>query len=86
MDMISDLKNLTDINDWKMVYFDKPDSKKNPVQKLTMDTISNIPLSPKKYRDGKLAAAAMESILNTARVPRTSGDLQEFKTYQQKDR
>ena len=86
MGLINDLNNLTDVEDWMMVYFDRLDSKKNPVQPLNMDTLNSIPLSPKKYRDGKLAAAAMESILNTARVPRTSGDLQEFKTYQQKDR
>ncbi len=86
MSLINDLNNLTDVEQWTMVYFDKPDSKKNPVQPLNIETLNNIPLSPKKYRDGKLAAAAMESILNTARVPRTSGDLQEFKTYQQKDR
>jgi len=86
MSLISDLKNLTDVEDWRMVYYERPDTKKNPVQPLSMDTLNSIPLSPKKYRDGKLAAAAMESILNTARVPRSSGDLQEFKTYQQKDR
>ena len=86
MSMINDIKNLTDVEDWRMVYYERPDTKKNPVQPLTLDTLSNIPLSPKKYRDGKLTAAAMESILNTARVPRNKGDLQEFKAYQQKER
>ena len=86
MSMISDLNNLTDVQDWMMVYFDKP-SGKNPTQLLNLDTLTaSVPTSPKKYRDGKLASAAMESILNTARVPRSKGDLQEFKTYQQKER
>tara|TARA_B100002019_G_C21269979_1_gene601653 strand:+ start:3013 stop:3543 length:531 start_codon:yes stop_codon:yes gene_type:complete len=87
MDMIADIKNISDVEDWKMTYFDKPDSKRNPVTDLSLETMTrNIPLSPKKYRNQKTAASAMESILNTARVPRTSGDLQEFKTYQQKER
>ena len=87
MDLINDIKNLTDVEDWKMVYYDRPDTKRNPTQELSLETMRNsIPLSPKRYRDGKLAAAAMESILNTARVPRSSKDLQEFKTYQQKER
>lgn len=87
MDLINDIKNLTDVKDWKMVYYDKPDTKRNPVQSLSVETITaSVPLSPKRYRDNKTAAAAIESILNTARVPRSSGDIQEFKTYQQKDR
>ena len=84
MDMISDIKNISDVEDWKMVHYERPE--KNPVQELSMDSLSRIPLSPKKYRDGKIAAAAMESILNTARVPRAKNDLQEFRTYQQKER
>ena len=87
MDLINDIKNLSDVEDWKMVYYDRPDTKRNPTQELSLETMTNsIPLSPKRYRDGKLASAAMESILNTARVPRSSKDLQEFKTYQQKER
>lgn len=87
MDMINDIKNLTDVEDWQMVYYDRPDTKRNTRQPLSLEAMTNsIPLSPKRYRDGKLAAAAMESILNTARVPRSSKDLQEFKTYQQKER
>lgn len=87
MDLISDLNNLTDVEDWQMVYYERTDTKKNPVQPLTLETLLNsVPLSPKKYRDGRTAITAIESILNTARVPRTSGDIQEFKAYQQKDR
>lgn len=87
MDLINDLKNLTDVEDWLMVYYERPTTKNNKQQPLSLETMaSSIPLSPRRYKDGKLAASAMESILNTARIPRTSGDLQEFKTYQQKDR
>ena len=87
MDMINDIKNITDVEDWKMVYYDRPDTKRNTQQPLSLEAMtSSIPLSPKRYRDGKLAASAMESILNTARVPRSHTDLQEFKTYQQKER
>lgn len=87
MDLINDLKNLTDVEDWLMVYYERPTTKNNKQQPLSLETMaSSIPLSPRRYKDGKLAASAMESILNTARIPRTSGDLQEFKTYQQKER
>lgn len=86
MSMINDLKNLTDVEDWRMVYFDKPESKKNPTQALSKDSLGTIPLSPKQYRDRKTASVAIESILNTARVPRSKNDIQEFKTYQQKER
>jgi len=87
MGMINDLNNLTDVKEWKLVYFDKPESRKNAAQPLTIETLAiSIPLSPKKYRDSKDAVIAIESILNTARVPRTKGDLQEFKSYQPKER
>lgn len=82
MDMINDIRNLTDVEDWKMVYYEKPDTKGNPTQPLNIDTLTaSIPLSPKKYRDGKTAAAAIESILNTARVPRNTGDINEFRSF-----
>ncbi len=87
MSMINDLNNLTDVEDWMMVYFDKPDSKKNPVQPLNTETLeASIPLSPKKYRDTKTAAIAIESILNTARVPRTKGDINEFRAFTRRSR
>tara|TARA_B100000900_G_scaffold303204_1_gene261781 strand:+ start:799 stop:1332 length:534 start_codon:yes stop_codon:yes gene_type:complete len=87
MSMISDLNNLTDVEDWTMVYFAKPDSKKNPVQKLSADTIAaSIPLSPKRYRDVQTATVAIESILNTARVPRTKGDINEFRAFTRRSR
>jgi len=82
MSMIGDLNNLTDVEDWQMVYYERSDKKKNPVQSLTVDTVANsIPLSPKKYRDSRTAINAIESILNTARVPRSKGDLNEFRTF-----
>ena len=85
--LINDLNNLTDVQDWTMVHFAKPDTKKNAVQPLSQETITNsVPLSPKRYRDAQTASIAIESILNTARVPRSKGDTQEFKTYQKKDR
>jgi nitrate reductase NapAB chaperone NapD len=87
MSMINDLNNLTDVEDWMMVYFDKPDSKKNPVQPLNTEALeASIPLSPKKYRDTKTAAIAIESILNTARVPRTKGDINEFRAFTRRSR
>jgi len=87
MSMISDLNNLTDVEDWTMVYFAKPDSKKNAVQAMSIETLSaSIPLSPKKYRDTKTAAIAIESILNTARVPRTKGDINEFRAFTRRSR
>ena len=82
MSLISDINNLTDIEQWTMVYFANANSKKNAVQPLTKETIADsIPLSPKKYRDFNTAAIAIESILNTARVPRTKGDINEFRTF-----
>jgi len=87
MSMIGDLNNLTDVEDWTMVYFAKPDSKKNPVQKLSADTIAaSVPLSPKRYRDAQTATVAIESILNTARVPRTKGDINEFRAFTRRSR
>ncbi len=82
MGLINDLNNLTDVEEWTMVHFANANSKKNPVQPLTQETITNsVPLSPKKYRDFNTAAIAIESILNTARVPRTKGDINEFRSF-----
>lgn len=82
MDLINDIKNLTDVEEWKMIYYDKKDTKRNKVQALSLENLTNsIPLSPKKYRDAKVASAAIESILNVARVPRKSGDINEFKGF-----
>ena len=87
MGLIGDLNNLTDVEDWTMVYFAKPDSKKNPVQELSANTIAaSIPLSPKRYRDAQTATVAIESILNTARVPRTKGDINEFRAFTRRSR
>jgi len=87
MGLINDLKNITDIQDWMLMYFDKPQSRKNIIQTLTQETLANsIPLSPKKYRASKDAVVAIESILNTARVPRTKGDVKQFESYQPKER
>tara|TARA_B100001093_G_scaffold507710_1_gene568682 strand:+ start:1647 stop:2177 length:531 start_codon:yes stop_codon:yes gene_type:complete len=87
MGLINDIKNITDVENWQLMYFDKPESRKNTIQPLTQKTLANsIPLSPKKYRASKEAVVAIESILNTARVPRTKGDTQEFKSYQPKER
>ena len=70
-----------------MVYFAKPDSKKNPVQELSANTIAaSVPLSPKRYRDAQTATVAIESILNTARVPRTKGDINEFRAFTRRPR
>ena len=82
MSMINDINNLTDVENWSMIYYEKRDTKKNPVQPLSLETMSNsIPLSPKKYRDSRTAINAIESILNTARIPRKTGDINEFRTF-----
>lgn len=81
MSMIGDINNLTDVKDWTMIHYEKSDTKKNAVQPLSLETLSMMPLSPKKYRDSRTAIDAIESILNTARVPRTKGDINEFRTF-----
>ena len=87
MSLISDLNNLTDVEDWTMVYFAKPDAKKNAVQPLSQETLANsVPLSPKRYRNAQTAAVAIESILNIARVPRTKGDINEFRAFTRRSR
>jgi len=87
MALINDLKNITDIENWMFMYFDKPESKRNMIQSMSQDQLAAIiPLSPKKYRASKQAVVAIESILNTARVPRTKGDIEQFKPYQPKER
>lgn len=87
MGLIEDLKNLTDVENWQFMYFDRPESRKNATLPLTQTQLtSSIPLSPKKYRDAKRAVATMESILNSARVPRSKGDIEQFKPYEPKAR
>jgi len=82
MSMISDVNNLTDIKDWSMIYYEKSDTRKNIVKPLSIEELENsIPLSPKKYRDGRTAIDAIESILNTARIPRKPGDINEFRSF-----
>ncbi len=87
MGLIEDLKNITDVEDWQFMYFDKPGSRKNSILPLTQTQLTtSIPLSPKKYRDSKRAVATIESILNSARVPRSKGDIEQFKPYEPKAR
>ena len=87
MSLIGDLNNLTDVEDWTMVHFAKPNSKKNAVQPLSQETIAgSVPLSPKQYRDAETAGIAIESILNIARVPRTKGDINEFRAFTRRSR
>ena len=85
--LINDLKNITDVEAWNFMYFDKPESKRNNILPLTQtQLVTSIPLSPKKYRASKEAVVAIESILNTARIPRSKGDIDQFKPYQAKER
>lgn len=87
MNLISDINNITDVKDWKMVYYERQDTKKNLTYPLTLANMASvIPNSPKKYRDSKTAITAIESILNTARVPRKAGDINEFKSFIPKNR
>ena len=85
--MIEDIKNITDVDNWQFMYFDKPNSRDNKIQSMSEDQLAAIiPLSPKKYRASKQAVVAIESILNTARVPRIKGDIDQFKPYEAKER
>ena len=80
MSLLSDLKNITTIegSDWTMLPY--MGTKKDPLYNLTQNNIAtHIPLSPKKYRDNKAAQGVMEGMLNIARVPRTLGDIDEFR-------
>jgi len=87
MELINDLNNITDVKNWMLMYFDKPESRKNAIKSMTQETLANsIPLSPKKYRASKEAVVAIESILNIARVPRAVGDTVQFKSYEPKAR
>ena len=62
MGLINDIKNITDVENWMLMYFDKPESRKNAIQPMTQETLANsIPLSPKKYRASKQAVVAIES-------------------------
>ncbi len=69
--LLKDLNNITGIQleDWEMVYFQsKEDNKKLP---LTQDSLeSQMPLSPKKFREIKQSSNVLESMLNSARIPR----------------
>lgn len=87
MGMIEDIRNITDVENWMFMYFDKPNSRDNKIQSMSEDQLKAIvPLSPRKYKASKQAVVAIESILNTARIPRTKGDIEQFKTYQPKER
>ena len=71
INLLKDLNNITGIqlDDWEMIYFrNREDNKKLP---LTKDSLaSSIPLSPKKFREIKQSSNVLESMLNSARVPR----------------
>ena len=80
MGLISDLKNITGIedSDWAMQPY--LGTKKDPKYNLTQNNIAtHVPLSPKKYRDNQAAKQVMEGMLNIARVPRKLGDINEFR-------
>ena len=80
MSLLSDLKNITDIEDGDWTMLPYMGTKKDPLYNLTQNNIAtHIPLSPKKYRDNKAAQGMMEGMLNIARVPRTLGDIDEFR-------
>ena len=87
MSLLSDLKNITDIedSDWTMLPY--LGTKKDPRYNLTQNNIAtHVPLSPKKYRDNKAANDMMEGMLNIARVPRTLGDIDEFRATARRSR
>ena len=87
MSLLSDLKNITDIedSDWTMLPY--LGTKKDPRYNLTQNNIAtHVPLSPKKYRDNKAANDVMEGMLNIARVPRTLGDIDEFRATARRSR
>lgn len=68
MELINDLKNVTNVKNWKLVYFY---TTKNKEFDISEDMIAEVvPLSPKSYRNSLHSTAMLESMLNSARVPR----------------
>ena len=86
MEMIKDIKNITNVDDWKIKYFERADSNKNSTEMLSLEALENIPLSANRYKNNLTAISTIESILNTARVPRQKDDLKNFKQFERKDR
>jgi hypothetical protein len=86
--LLSDIHNITEIKDWNMIVYDiNLDENKQvliPVSEQTL--INNIALSPKSYRDMKATANVLESMLNTARVPRKQGDINGFRAFERRFR
>jgi hypothetical protein len=88
MSLLDDMKNITNVKDWKMVYFStKLDERKREGVPLTLESLtSSIPLSPHAYRELKSTQNVIESMLNTARVPRKQGDVDGFRAFKRRSR
>lgn len=87
MAMIEDLKNLTNVANWQMIYYTTQlDERRAKPQPLTQNNLAGIPLSPRSYREMKASSNVLEGMLNIARVPRNSRDTSGFKPYQRKSR
>jgi|GEM_PF-3878359 len=87
IELIKDLENITNItrNQWRMTYF--VTAKSNPEYPLTQGAMAtHIPLSPKAYRQMKQGQETMESMLNSARIPRHKGDIDGFATFKRRNR
>lgn len=88
MDLLDDIKNITGPKDWKMVYFDHNlKETEREAQPLTLETLTkSVPLSPRAYREVKSTNNVLESMLNSAGVPRTKGDIDGFKPFKRRAR
>lgn len=88
MSMLSDIQNVTGEKQWKMVYFDHALKERERVpEELTVERMTKaIPLSPKAYRELRATNNILESMLNTAGVPRKKGDINEFKPFKRRAR
>ena len=82
MSLISDLKNVTNVNKWEVTYYQSAKRRDNESADLSADNLARlVPLSPRAYRSMKDSQMAMESILNSARISRKKGDTDGFASF-----
>jgi hypothetical protein len=85
INMMNDLSNLVEDNKkFTMVYFQH--GQEQQVNELDIDNLHSIPLTKLSYKQSTKLQGMMESMLNTARVPRRKGDLDRFKLQSRKSR
>ena len=82
MSLISDLKNVTNVNKWEVTYYQSAKRRDNESANLSANNLARlVPLSPRAYRSMKDSQMAMESILNSARISRKKGDTDGFASF-----